>query len=147
MPCFNFVQILLAFLLDQNLIPIIPDTVEYPRNAVSTLTKWTNATWQQVCQSPVAESLLENEIISPSDLFYGLSIARPTGLEMIRVLMFLKLIRFFLAILQAYVVIKNSYPTQAPIFLLNLNYNGSRHAANCDEIRVRRSKIIINCIV
>lgn len=32
-------------------------------------------------------------------------------------------------------MIKNDYPVQAPIFLLNLNYNGSFHASNSDDIR------------
>lgn len=42
----------------------------------------------------------------------------------------------FAATLQTYVVIKNTYPTPPPIFVLNLNYQGSYNSTNCDEIRV-----------
>lgn len=71
--------VLKPMILDQNLIPIIPDSIKYPKNAVSTLTKWTSARWSQVCQLPSAEGLVENELITPSDMFYNLSISRPTG--------------------------------------------------------------------
>lgn len=104
--------------LDQNLIPIIPDGVDYPKNAVSTLTKWTLCNWSQLCNFEPAKMLIELEIVKATDLFYLLSISRPT------------------ATLQAFVIIKNNYPSEAPIFLLNLNYNGTYNSFNSDDIRV-----------
>jgi hypothetical protein len=42
----------------------------------------------------------------------------------------------FAANLQAFVVIKNDYPSAPPIFSLCLNYNGARNSQNDDNIRV-----------
>jgi hypothetical protein len=41
----------------------------------------------------------------------------------------------FAANLQAFVVIKNDYPSAPPIFSLCLNYNGARNSQNDDNIR------------
>lgn len=43
---------------------------------------------------------------------------------------------FIVAVLQAHVIIKNKYPSEAPIFLLSLNYNGTHNSLNSDDIRV-----------
>lgn len=38
--------------------------------------------------------------------------------------------------MEAYIVVKNSYPSPPPIISLCLNYKGLHHAENSDEIRV-----------
>ncbi|KRT79206.1 hypothetical protein AMK59_8054, partial [Oryctes borbonicus] len=103
--------------LEQNLIPTIPDTVEYPKNAESTLTKWVLYSWQNYCQLPATAQLIENEIVQATDLFYSATISRPK------------------ATLQAVIAIKNNYPLKSPIFSLTLKYNGEFHGGNSDEIR------------
>ncbi|KAF5269587.1 hypothetical protein FQR65_LT05925 [Abscondita terminalis] len=104
--------------LEQNLIPEIPETVELPRNVVSSLTKWVSLTWQVFCGVPCTANLIANEMVASSDLFYCATISRPKS-----------------ATLQAYVAIKNDYPRQTPIFCINVSYNGEFHSGNCDEIR------------
>ncbi|KAK9719899.1 Fms-interacting protein/Thoc5 [Popillia japonica] len=103
--------------LEQNLLPSVPDTIEYPKNAESTLTKWASYSWQNYCQLPSTVQLIENEIVQATDLFYSATISRPK------------------AILQAVVAIKNNYPLKSPIFSLTLKYNGEFHSGNSDEIR------------
>lgn len=49
---------------------------------------------------------------------------------------FVKLKYFLLAELQAYIVIKNSYPNPPPIIALSLNYKKKHNSGNSDEIRV-----------
>lgn len=52
----------------------------YPKNAVSTLTKWSSCNWTHICQFEPAKVLIELEMVKSSDLFYSLSISRPTGM-------------------------------------------------------------------
>jgi THO complex subunit 5 len=103
--------------LERNVIPTLPVTIDLPRTTISTLTKWSSSTYQAFCQSKFTESLLEAEIISPNDIFYLATITRDK------------------ANLQAFVVIKNDYPSAPPIFSLCLNYNGARNSQNDDNIR------------
>lgn len=44
---------------------------------------------------------------------------------------------FFLASLEALIVIKNNYPQSLPLFSLCMKFNGVHFAENNDEVRVR----------
>lgn len=103
--------------LEQNILPSIPDTVDCPISHVSSLSKWSSSTYQSFCQADHTSQLVDEDIVSPSDLFYTVKLSRGE------------------AILQAFVVIKNTYPIPPPIFALNLNYNGNYTSQNCDEVR------------
>nr|XP_022916445.1 THO complex subunit 5 homolog A [Onthophagus taurus]XP_022916446.1 THO complex subunit 5 homolog A [Onthophagus taurus] len=113
--------------LESNLIPQIPEGIDHPKNAISTLTKWTSSNWQSFCQLPSAQNLIEAEIVKSTDLFYNLVITRPK------------------ASLQAVVVLKNNYPIQAPIFSLTVKYLGEYHSGNSTEVRdMERALNVIN---
>lgn len=103
--------------LEQNILPHVPDTVSCPSNPVSSLSKWSSISYQNFCQADYTSQLVDEDIVSPSDLFYSVKISRGE------------------ATLQALIVIKNTYPVPPPIFSLNLNYNGNYNSVNCDEIR------------
>lgn len=49
--------------------------------------------------------------------------------------------------IQAFVIIKNNYPSEAPIFLLNFNYNGTYTSLNSDDIRVCIRESYNDCII
>ncbi|KAJ8981899.1 hypothetical protein NQ317_007291 [Molorchus minor] len=102
---------------EQSIIPKLPSTIDLPTNPVSALTKWSSITYQKFCQSLVTQPLVEEEIVSPSDLFYSCTLTRGN------------------ANLQALIAIKNNYPEALPIFSLSLDYNGVQHSTNSDEIR------------
>ncbi|XP_044253173.1 THO complex subunit 5 homolog isoform X1 [Tribolium madens] len=103
--------------LERSVIPVLPASVDLPRTTISSLTKWSSGTYQGFCEAQFTEGLLEAELISPNDIFYKATITRDN------------------ANLQAFVVIKNDYPSIPPIFSLCLNYNGTRHSQNDDNIR------------
>ncbi|XP_066140377.1 THO complex subunit 5 homolog [Euwallacea fornicatus] len=103
--------------LEQNTLPAIPDTIEAPISRVSTISKWSSTTYQNFCQAQFTQSLIDEDIVTSSDLFYSVKILRGE------------------ASLQTFVVIKNTYPTLPPIFALNLNYKGVHNSSNSDEIR------------
>lgn len=105
--------------LEQNILPPIPATfIDSPTNPVSTLSKMSSATYQTFCQADFTSQHLDEDIVSPSDMFYSVFITRGE------------------ANLQALVVIKNTYPMPPPIFALNLKYKGSCYnGGNSDEIR------------
>ncbi|KAJ8913238.1 hypothetical protein NQ315_016181 [Exocentrus adspersus] len=103
--------------LEQNIIPKIPTSVEAPSNPVSALVKWSSTTYPSFCQSEFTQSLVEEELVSSSDLYYSATIRRGN------------------ANMQALIVLKNNYPEVPPILSLCLNYNGAYHSANCDDIR------------
>lgn len=104
--------------LEQNIIPSIPDTIDLPRNAVSSLTKWTSTMWQDFCKNPSTADLIASEMVGPGDLFYSAVISRPKS-----------------ATLHALIAIKNDYPYQSPIFSLTVKYNSEYHCGNSDEVR------------
>ncbi|KAJ8939808.1 hypothetical protein NQ318_012808 [Aromia moschata] len=112
--------------LEQNIIPEVPDVVDLPSTAVTSLTKWSSTTYQRFCQSDFTQTLLEEELVSPSDLFYSASLNRGP------------------ANLHALIVIKNSYPETPPIFSLCLCYKGMHHSGNCDEMRDMERAVNVN---
>ncbi|CAG9864329.1 unnamed protein product [Phyllotreta striolata] len=104
-------------LLEQNLLPKLPDCIDYHVNFVCSLTKWCPVTYQKYCQSEFTKMLVEDELVAPSDAFYALNITRGN------------------AVLEALIVIKNNYPQDVPMFSLCIKYNGVYHSDNDDEIR------------
>lgn len=115
---------------------------------MSSLAKWSSITYQTFCQSEFVRSLVEDEFVTTSDLFYSAIIRRGNGKKYFRNLfcsrnIFIACIGLdfdnFLCVaasMQALITIKNSYPEVPPIFSLCLNYNGTYHSDNCDDIRV-----------
>ncbi|KAJ8932500.1 hypothetical protein NQ314_014620 [Rhamnusium bicolor] len=108
--------------LEQNILPKLPSTVNLPSSPVSSLTKWSSITYQKFCQSEFTQALVEEELVSPSDLFYSTTLNRGN------------------ANMQALIVIKDNYPDTPPMFSLCLNYNGVFHSGNSDEIRCKKQK-------
>ncbi|XP_050302709.1 THO complex subunit 5 homolog isoform X2 [Anthonomus grandis grandis] len=103
--------------LEQNILPTIPESIDVPKNHISSVSKWSSTTYQKFCQTKFTQPIVDEEFLSPSDLYYLAHITRGE------------------ACLQTFVVIKNTYPTPPPIFVLNLHYKGEYGSNNCDEIR------------
>lgn len=81
---------------------------------------------------------MEEECVSPSDLYFLATIARNNGMYI--VLSYIKCVNFLLQIaatLESFVVIKNNYPHEAPVFSLCFRYkNTTYNCINNDDIRV-----------
>ncbi|KAL1494528.1 hypothetical protein ABEB36_010112 [Hypothenemus hampei] len=103
--------------LESNILPSIPKSIDVPMTHVSQLNKWTSISFQEFCQASFTQTLIDEDFVTSSDLFYSVKIVRGE------------------AVLETLVVIKNTYPTPAPLFALNLNYKGELNSTNCDEIR------------
>ncbi|XP_017770927.1 PREDICTED: THO complex subunit 5 homolog [Nicrophorus vespilloides] len=104
--------------LEQNFIPMIPSEVEHPKTATSVLTKFAPMSFARFCtETPNSVKLVEEEMASANDLFYSATVIRHKS------------------ILSASIVIKNTYPIRAPLFLLTVKSNGDHSATNSDDIR------------
>ncbi|KAG5872557.1 hypothetical protein JTB14_033976 [Gonioctena quinquepunctata] len=112
--------------LEQNVLPQVPNIEDCPSNPLSVLTKWSSISYQKYCQLEFTRLYIEEDLVSPEDLFYSAELSRGG------------------ASLQACIVIKNNYPEIAPLFSLCLNFNGVHHSANSDEIRDMER--LVNCL-
>ncbi|XP_030751989.1 THO complex subunit 5 homolog isoform X2 [Sitophilus oryzae] len=103
--------------LEKNILSEIPEELQIPTTAISSLNKWSSTTYQDFCLAEYTQHLLDENLVSQSDLFYSAKISRDE------------------ATLNLYIVIRNTYPIPAPIVALCLDYKGKYTSTNCDEIR------------
>ncbi|XP_023020808.2 THO complex subunit 5 [Leptinotarsa decemlineata] len=113
-------------MLEQNTLPKFPDMEKYPSNPQTSLTKWSSITYQKYCQSNFTQMFVEDEFVSPADLFYSLELTRGN------------------ATLHVLIAIKNNYPETSPLFSLCLNFNGVYDSSNSDEIRELEMMVNVN---
>lgn len=62
------------------MFPSLPDTLDYPQNTISSLTKWCSISWTAFGQNCSTAMLIENELVGPNDLFYYATITRQKGI-------------------------------------------------------------------
>lgn len=67
-------------------MPTIPDTIDAPLTHVSSISKWSSTTYQAFCQAQYTQSLVDEEFVTASDLFYSLRISRGEGLFILKIL-------------------------------------------------------------
>lgn len=103
--------------LEHNMLIKLPKSVDCPITHACSINKWTSVTYQKYCQLEYTKLYVEEEFVTPTDLFYCLQLTRLN------------------ASLDAYIVIKSNYPTTLPIISICVNYNGPQHSENNDDIR------------
>lgn len=69
----------ICFFTESNVIPKVPKDSHFPSNRISSLTKWSSCTYQKFCQSKSAHYLVDEDIPTPSDLFYMATVERGSG--------------------------------------------------------------------
>lgn len=73
-----FVAIYVYF-TESNIIPKIPKDSNFSTNRISALAKWSSSTYQTFCQSKCTQYLVDEDIPTPSDLFYTAMFERGSG--------------------------------------------------------------------
>lgn len=121
--------------LERNTIPTLSSSIDFCRVTISSLTKWSPSDYQTFCQAKHTETLVEADMVSPSDIFYLATFTRDSGNK--KIINELTLTYYISAKLESFVVIKNDYPFSPPIFSLCLHYNDTKKTSqNDDNLRV-----------
>jgi len=92
-------------------------TAQFPTRVTSRLRNWTTIDWEAYSVSEVTRHLVRHEVVDQHDFFYKAQCNR----EQVSLI--------------ALVAIKPNYPVAAPIFCLNLHWNGEHNVHNSEWIR------------
>jgi len=92
-------------------------TAQFPTRVTSRLRNWTAIDWEAYSVSEVTRHLVRHEVVDQYDFFYKAQCQR----EQVSLI--------------ALVAIKPNYPVAAPIFCLNLHWNGEHNVHNSEWIR------------
>lgn len=104
--------------LEKNIIPAVTDIYNVPLKMNTSITCWQRITWQEYCQCPSTEKLIEEQFVNKCDLLYRAAFARKS------------------AKLVALVAIKNNFPEEKSLFTVTVHWNGMYHSQNADAVRV-----------